>query len=52
MPFTATYRFTTKSALMPKVLYDGVIERWWLKWKQIPLERGMVCSEWLTTSRR
>jgi hypothetical protein len=37
---------------MLKVLYDGAIERWWLKWKQIHLEQGMVYSEWLTTSRR
>ena len=36
---------------MPEALSDGVIEKWWHKWRLMFLERGTDLSEWPTKSK-
>ena len=50
MHYTETYRCTTKSAHMLKGLYDGDIEKWSPKWRQMSPELDMACYVWLITS--
>ena len=46
-----TYLSTTRNVQTPEALSDGVIGKWWHKWRLMFRERGTGLSEWPTKSK-